>query len=88
MGMSADGDIDPELTHFLGDSGLIFVRLQEILIAPVDIQHDRLGPIRLHIGDLLLHIGVEQFQVRVAEAVHEGGGGGILPIGVVDHADF
>ena len=72
MGMAADDDIDPQFTHFFSDSRLVPVGGQEIFIAPMDIQHDGLGAVRLHVGDLALHIGIKQFQIGIAEPVDQG----------------
>ena len=48
MGMAADDDIHAHVAQVLGDLLLAGVGFQLVFLAPVEVDHDGLGPVSLH----------------------------------------
>ena len=71
MGVSADDYIHAQIAQLLGNGPLGAVFLQQVLHAPVQVHNGGLGSVLLHLGQPLLQLGIERFQIIFHKIIHD-----------------
>ena len=104
MGVAAYNHIDAQIAHLLGNGTLVGILCQQILGAPMDVQHNGLRPILPQIGKVGLNLRIELLQLVHRKVIDHAGfpddrlfleiqiGSAVTfqsgGIGIAEHADF